>query len=438
MTVATNPKPQPQFRDGPRAWESESAINSGSGRSRTWVIEQLSIGTRIVRAWDAESHSRPRMRPPRRSRLRPPLEPGYQLGPYKLLERLGRGAQGDVWKALRREPFVELVAIKVLKPSLAHNPARMAQFRREAERGIRLTGPSLLTVNEFDSIDGYHFMAMPYVEGITLREVVKCRRAYTFGAPSSETHHLVTLEEPEYLRAMTRILAKVTRALAHAHQQRIAHRDIKPANILLDSHGTDGAYLCDFGLGRDLAIATTEQMRDGAGTPMYMAPERLLRVPADEVRCDIYSMGVTLFEALTLERPLQVPDHVTLPSLPAYLATARPRRPHEVQPGFSEEHEAIIQKAMARNPADRHESADQLAEALDQVDSRWTVRWDRAPIDGPHSLRDRRPHVVAGRKPALAIGSSLGFPGVCTARPVLAHGLHPDDSPGHLSDPSDD
>ncbi len=147
---------------------------------------------------------------------------------------------------------------------------------------------------------------------------------------------------------MTRILAKVTRALAHAHQQRIAHRDIKPANILLDSQGTDGVYLCDFGLGRDLAIATTEQMRDGAGTPMYMAPERLLRVPADEIRCDIYSMGVTLFEALTLERPLDVPEHVTLPSLPAYLAMAQPRRPREVWPGFSEEHEAIIQKAMAQ------------------------------------------------------------------------------------------
>ena len=394
MTATKKPKPRPLFGDGPYIWGAETAISSTSSRSRTWLIEQLSTGTRIVRRWDSEPHTPTRMRPPRSSRLRPPLEPGYQLGPYQLLERLGRGAQGDVWKVLRREPFLELVALKVLKPSLAHNPARMAQFRREAERGIRLAGPSLLTVNEFDSIDGYHFMAMPYVEGITLREVIKCRLAHRLGAPSQEIHHLVTLEEPEYLRAMTRILAKATRALAHAHEQRIAHRDIKPANILLDSQRADGVYLCDFGLGRDLAIATTEQMRDGAGTPMYMAPERLMRVPADEIRCDIYSMGVTLFEALTLERPFQVPNHVTLSSLPAYLASTPPRCPRDVRPGFPEEHDAIILKAMAHKP-DRSPRVGGPA--------RRGPRSGRHPVRGSQgSLADRRT-ALAARSTAVCL-----------------------------------
>ena len=143
----------------------------------------------------------------------------------------------------------------------------------------------------------------------------------------------MTLDEPDYLRAMTRILSRATEALARAHDQRVAHRDIKPANILLDNRRPEGVYLCDFGLGRDLEIATPQQMRDGAGTPMYMAPERLLRATADEIKCDIYSMGVTLFEALTLSRPFQVPEHVTFSALPAYLAGAQPRRPGEIQRG---------------------------------------------------------------------------------------------------------
>ena len=106
-------------------------------------------------------------------------------------------------------------------------------------------------------------------------------------------------------------LAKAALALSEAHEKRIAHRDIKPANLLLDNRRDGGIYLCDFGLGRDLDVATCEQMRDGAGTPMYMAPERLLMFAADEIKCDIYSMGVTLFEALLLEKPFRVPAHVT-------------------------------------------------------------------------------------------------------------------------------
>ncbi len=424
MTVAKTSKPRPLLPDSPVASESESAVDPDSGRSCTWVMEQPSTGTRFARRWNPETNSWARTRTPQVPRLRPALECGYQLGPYRLLERLGRGAQGDVWKALRRDPFVELVAIKILKPSLAHNPSRIAQFRREAERGIRLAGPSLLTINELDSVDGYLFMVMPYVEGITLREVVKSRLAYSMGSQSQPIHQLVTLEETDYLRAMTRILAKATRALSHAHLQRIAHRDIKPANILLDSQRAGGVYLCDFGLGRDLAIATTEQMRDGAGTPMYMAPERLLRVTADEVRCDIYSMGVTLFEALTLERPFQVPDHVTLPSLPAYLASTPPRRPREVRPGFPEEHESIILKAMARDAADRHGSADELAEALEQVAGRWATHAGHMPLDGPHLRRDHQSLAVGGRGIELPMDSSLGALDIRTPQRILAHVSH--------------
>ena len=194
---------------------------------------------------------------------------------------------------------------------------------------------------------------------------------------------------------MTRILIEATEALARAHDQRVAHRDVKPANILLHNRRPEGVYLCDFGLGRDLEIATPQQMRNGAGTPMYMAPERLLRAAADEIKCDIYSMGVTLFEALTLSRPFHVPDHVMFSSLPAYLAGARPRRPGEIRQRVPRGPRGGHPQGDGRDPADRHESADRLAADLRRVEARWASRSGRPPLDGPHDPRGRGPHVAA-------------------------------------------
>ena len=115
----------------------------------------------------------------------------------------------------------------------------MAQFRREAERGFRLVGPSLLPVYELREIDGYHFMTMPYVEGTALRDIVKQRVAYRSGEEPETVHHLVTLNEPDYLPRHDAAMAQAARALASVHEQRIAHRDIKPANILLDNHRSE-------------------------------------------------------------------------------------------------------------------------------------------------------------------------------------------------------
>jgi serine/threonine-protein kinase len=309
------------------------------------------------------------------------------LGPYMLLKRLGRGAQGDVWKAMRLEPPRGLFALKILNPGLKNNPARMAQFRREAERGIRLSGRSLLTVFEMGEAEGYVFMVMPYVEGTPLREVIRGRRLHLHDDEPGVTHGFVTLNPEAYMCGMIRMLARVVTALARVHDRGIAHRDIKPANILLDNRNVGEAYLCDFGLGRDLQFATAEQMRDGAGTPMYMAPERLLRLTADEVKCDIYSMGVTLFEALTLKRPFVVPDHVSLAALVPLLASARPRLPTEICANFPTELEEIIMKAMASEPARRFDSARELARRLECFDLGCASRGDRAPLIAPDKSR---------------------------------------------------
>ncbi len=325
------------------------------------------------------------------------LSAGRDLGPYRLLEWLGRGAEGDVWKAVRLERTGELVALKILKPSLANNPARKAQFRREAERGTGLVGPSLLTVHELHEIDGYHFIIFTYVESTSLRDVIKRRYDYLSRGDLEQGHPFVTMSEEDYLGSMTRTLAKAARALASVHDQRIAHRDVKPANILMDNRCREGVYLCDFGLGRDLDVATSQQMRDGAGTPLYMAPERLLRFAADEIKCDIYSMGVTLCEALTLKRPFQVPDDLPFPALAPFLARAEPVHPRVLDPGFPEDLAAIVMKAMARDPRQRHDSVRELAGDLDRFARDWSARCPARTLHHLPGPSSGRAHIQGDR-----------------------------------------
>src|SRR5262245_53763102 len=122
------------------------------------------------------------------------LKPGRQLGPYRLLERLGQGGQGEVWKTERLGPLGELVALKVLKPELAHNPIRMAQFRREAARGMRLTGGSHLAASELAEIDGFHCIAMRFIPGTSLRDVIKWRLAFLAGEETEYKHPFVSMQ----------------------------------------------------------------------------------------------------------------------------------------------------------------------------------------------------------------------------------------------------
>ena len=364
--IATKPiRPQKLVTDPPSSGASESLAAIATGTRLTLKLGSVATRFSFDRSPGLISGAG-QVRVSRQYGVSSVLRPGLQLGHFRLLRRLGQGAQGDVWKARRQQSRLDIVALKVLNPGLAKMPNRLAQFRREAERGTRLAGPSLLHVFESGEIDGFLYMAMPYVEGKTLQQVVRARRAYLRGEAVALIHPLVTMAEEHYLQNAARIMVKAALALGRLHACRVVHRDIKPANILLDRSRVCGVYLCDLGLGRDLEFATSDQMRDGAGTPMYMAPERLLKAPADEILCDIYSMGVTLFETFTLGRAFETPASLPLVCLAAHLARANPKAPSDVKPGLPTELENIIQKAMARLPRDRHLSAQELASDLDQ------------------------------------------------------------------------
>jgi serine/threonine-protein kinase len=218
---------------------------------------------------------------------------------------------------------------------------------------------------------------MPLIDGPTLSDILFARRRREADGPEAGGHplagchplaggHPLTgLPEPDYLREVVRLLAWITRALAALHDLGAVHCDVKPGNILLDQEGR--AYLCDFGLAYLLDEERPESHGQTTGTPIYMACEKLLGwLDVDEARCDVYSMGVTLYEATTLERPFHIPGDLPPSDWSAYLAVATAPRPCVVRPGLPEDLEAIILRAMERDLARRYPSAAALADDLDR------------------------------------------------------------------------
>jgi serine/threonine-protein kinase len=303
-----------------------------------------------------------------------------RIGRYRLIERVGRGRQADVWRAVCPEGGLEEVALKVLPASnQGRDPKRRAQLRHEAERGVRFTNPSLLPTYDYGEVDGAAFMAMPLVIGCTLAEVIVQRLDARAGRASAATHRLATLPEPEYVREIAALMARVARAAHDAHEGRVVHRDIKPGNILVRRDHVTGVYLCDFGLARDLDVATPSQLRDGAGSPLYMAPERLLKRTADEVRCDVFALGVTLCEALTLAPPIHVPGDMPRDLWAAFLTSTPPQRPSALLPTIPPPLEDAIVRATDRNPDRRYPTAAALARDLelflDAQRAAWAFTW---------------------------------------------------------------
>jgi serine/threonine-protein kinase len=299
-----------------------------------------------------------------------------RLAHFRLIEPLGSGCQGQVWRALQVEPIVADVALKLLTPAQARVPGWRGQFHREAEWGARFASPWLLPTYEFGSSAGYLYLAMPLVSGDSLATIIARRQRRGNRVSSSGRHWLDRLEPREFVREIVAIFGRVAQAAAAAHAGRVVHRDIKPANILLDRQSADGVYLVDFGLGRDLDDPVTAPLSDSNGTPLYMAPERLLGHTGDDVLCDIYSLGVTLSEAVTLRPPFSVPETVPSADWAIYLSNTAPRPPREAVPWLSPALEELIGRATSRSPSARHASMASLAEDLERLLQAGV--WDRA------------------------------------------------------------
>ena len=257
---------------------------------------------------------------------------------FRIQALLGRGGMGEVYQAI--DPTLQrTVAIKTVRPDI-NRPEYLERMMREAQACARLSHPNIVTIFEAGQADGVVYIAMEFLQGENLAEVLE-RRALPF-------------EEK------IRILTKVLDALEHAHKLDIVHRDIKPSNIHVQADGT--IKLMDFGLARMLTAETLTASGNVLGTPHYASPEQL-RGDAVDRRSDIYSTGVTAYEMFCGHRPFEA-DNGSISSVIIKVISEAPRPMNTEICRMLPELETIVLKSMAKFPAERYQSADEMRRAL--------------------------------------------------------------------------
>ncbi len=261
-------------------------------------------------------------------------------GRYELGELLGHGGMADVRKATDLR-LGRAVAVKMLRTDLATDATFQARFRREAQSAASLNAPSVVAVYDTgeDELDGVRvpYIVMEYVEGQTLRELLR------------EGQRLMPNRALE-------ITAGVLGALEYSHRQGIIHRDIKPANVMLATNGD--VKVMDFGIARAVADsgATMTQTANVLGTAQYLSPEQA-RGETVDARSDVYSTGCLLYELLTGRPPFQGESPVAV----AYQhVRENPLPPSTLNPDIGGEADAIVMKALTKNPANRYQSAAEM------------------------------------------------------------------------------
>ncbi len=368
---------------------------------------------------------------PRASRV---LAPGVQLGAYRLVREIGRGGMAIVYLATQvdlRRP----VALKVLRPGLSTEQSHVERFQREALSIARLQHPHIVQVHAVGETDGWHWIAMEFVEGRNLAQVF-AHLAETQPDPARWTAESLSAAAGipsapfaglDYAQALCKLLAPVARAIGVAHEIGLVHRDVKPSNILIHKDGR--ALIADFGLAKGDGDPGLSLTGEPIGTPYYMSPEQaqLASRPVDR-RTDVYSLGVTLYEGLTGHRPFEGTNTF------AVLDAIRSREPEPLTRYLRRaprDVEAVVEHAMAKDAQDRYGSALDLGQDLDALaqglvpvaDSRrggemqrFQRAWRAARLGQPTEFRSRRHllglplvHIHMGPRPLGRMRTARGW-----------------------------
>jgi len=265
-----------------------------------------------------------------------------ELGDYELLEEIGRGGQGVVFRA-RQKSLNRNVALKVIGLGQWATPAHLKRFRLEAEAAASLDHPYIVPIYEVGEQDGQCYFSMKFIEGGQLDQVIQQR--------------------PISVRQAAELIAKVARTVHYAHEHGILHRDIKPGNILLDAKGE--THLTDFGLARLVeSESTVTRTLEVLGTPSYMAPEQAAGDNAKLTRAtDVYGLGAVLYQLLTGHPPFA--GGTTYETIKLLLET-EPRQPRLWNPKIDRDLSTICLKCLGKDPQRRYSSALALAEDLER------------------------------------------------------------------------
>jgi TolB-like protein/predicted Ser/Thr protein kinase len=299
-----------------------------------------------------------------------------ELGDYELLEEVGRGGQGVVFRA-RQKNLNRTVALKVISLGQWASKAHLKRFRLEAEAAASLEHPGIVPIHEVGERDGSCYFSMKFVEGGQLDEVAR--------------------REPMPIRSAVELIAKVARTVHYAHEHGILHRDIKPGNILLDAKGEP--HLTDFGLARLVeSESSVTHTLDVLGTPSYMAPEQAMgNNSAVSSATDVYGLGAVLYQLLTGQPPFA--GGATYETIKLLLDT-EPRPPRQLNPKIDRDLSTICLKCLEKDPKRRYPSALALAEDLE----RWLKH---EPIQARHTGVFTRGKKWVQRNPSIAVMAAL-------------------------------
>jgi formylglycine-generating enzyme required for sulfatase activity len=275
---------------------------------------------------------------------------------FELRGELGRGGMGIVYRAFQRSLNRE-VAIKVLPPLLALDRHMLERFRNEASIGAALVDSHILPVHDIQDVQGVPVIVMPLIEGGDLSKIIHDRSGAKKGALSADPHPWAALDDRAYLNRILPLLDRVVAAVAALHRRGVLHRDIKPSNVLVDKEGN--AWLSDFGLARLQDSSVGTQTGLGMGTLGYASPEQARGEKEIDFRSDVFGLGATLYQSLTLR----------LPYGPGKLkeTSARPSPPSRIQPLLSSDYDTVILKALEIDRTQRYPSSAELQEDWGRV-----------------------------------------------------------------------